>query len=187
MVPLAFWQNILITTIASIRNNALEIIMSKIDNILANAAFKEHLSRINEAEIDRIYCLHGIEHLLDVARISYIINLEESLGFDKETIYAMALLHDIGRNLEYEKGVSHHEAGGDIALGVLRDAGFDEADCRLICQAIKNHKELKKGEDKKSLNYLLFKADKLSRNCFNCKAYDSCYWEESKKNKGITV
>ncbi len=161
--------------------------MKRIDDILANATFKEHLDRIKEAEVDRIYCLHGIEHLLDVARISYIINLEEGLGFDKEVIYAMALLHDIGRNLEYQEGVSHHEAGGVIALDILREVGFRENECNLICDAIKNHKELKIGENQKTLNYLLYKADKLSRNCFECKAYRSCYWDESKKNKGIIV
>lgn len=161
--------------------------MKKIDNILASAVFKEHLSRINEAETDRIYCLHGLEHLLDVARISYIINMEENLGYNKEVIYAMGLLHDIGRNLEYQQGVSHHQAGGEIAFEILKDAGFCEEECEMICQAIKNHKESIDGEDEKSLNHLLYKADKLSRNCFGCKAYTSCYWEESKKNKSITV
>ncbi len=161
--------------------------MKRIDDILEHPEFKENIKRINEAEIDRIYCLHGIEHLLDVARISYIINMEENLGYNKEVIYAMGLLHDIGRNLEYQQGVSHHQAGGEIAFEILKDVGFCEEECKMICQAIKNHKEPMDGEDEKSLNYLLFKADKLSRNCFNCKAYDSCYWEVSKKNKGITV
>ncbi len=161
--------------------------MDKIDLILNNAIFKEHLNRINEAEIDRIYCLHGMAHLLDVARISYIINLEEGLNYDKEVVYAMALLHDIGRNLEYSKGMSHHQVGGDIALGILKDVGFNDGDCQKICDAIKGHKELKNDGDKTSLDYLLYKADKLSRNCFSCKAYESCYWEESKKNKSITV
>lgn len=160
--------------------------MKRIDEILANATFKEHLSRINEAEVDRIYCLHGMEHLLDVARISYIINIEENLGFDKEVIYAMALLHDIGRNLEYKEGKSHHQVGGDIALEILRQVGFGESECHKICDAIRSHKELESG-DTSTLNYLLYKADKLSRNCFSCKAYESCYWEESKKNKSITV
>lgn len=160
--------------------------MNKIDLILNNATFKEHLARINEAEVDRIYCLHGMEHLLDVARISYIINLEEDLGYDKEVIYAMALLHDIGRNIEYSEGKSHHQVGGDIALEILRQVGFVEEDCQRICDAIRSHKELEAG-DNSTLNYLLYKADKLSRNCFSCRAYDSCYWEESKKNKSITV
>jgi len=161
--------------------------MNKIDLILANPEFKEHMARICKAEEDRIYCLHGMEHLLDVARIAYIINLEEELGFGKEIIYAMALLHDIGRNMEYEKGLSHHEIGGIIAGDILIQAGFSIEEKKLICQAIRSHKELGDKEDNHSLNYLLYKADKLSRNCFSCQAIDSCYWDESKKNKGIIV
>lgn len=161
--------------------------MNKIDLILSNSTFKENLVRIKETEKDRVYCLHGLEHLLDVARIGYIINLEEDLGYEKEIIYAMALLHDIGRNLEYQNGASHHEVGGEIALGILREAGFKASECELICDAIKSHKELENKEDNRSLNYLLYKADKLSRNCFACKAIDSCYWAEEKKNKNIIV
>lgn len=161
--------------------------MTRIDRILENNTFREHLRRIDEAETDRIYCLHGIEHLLDVARIGYIMNMEQGLGYDKEIIYAMALLHDIGRNLEYEEGVTHHEIGGDIAWEILQQVGFAGEECELICDAIRNHKELAEGEKTSSLNYLLYKADKLSRNCFSCKAYDSCYWAEEKKNKNIIV
>lgn len=161
--------------------------MKKIDLILENPTFKEHLNRIYHAEKNRIYCLHGMEHLLDVARIGYIINLEENLGYGKEIIYAMALLHDIGRNMEYESGLSHHQVGGDIALEILREVGFGEEDCSSICYAIKSHKELNSRDNNKSLSYLLYKADKLSRNCFSCKVYESCYWEESKKNKSILV
>ncbi len=161
--------------------------MKRIDDILEHPEFKENIKRINEAELDRIYCLHGIEHLLDVARIGYIMNMEQELGFDKEIIYAMALLHDIGRNMEYEAGVSHHEIGGEIACGILRDVGFTYTECEIICDAIRNHKELQAGDDGKTLNYLLYKADKLSRNCFSCKAYDSCYWAEDKKNKNVIV
>ncbi len=161
--------------------------MNKIDLILANPTFKEHLNRIAEAEVGRIYCLHGMEHLLDVARIAYIINLEEGLGFRKDVIYAMALLHDIGRNMEYSEGLSHHEVGGEIAGDILEETGFSPEDNTLICNAIRCHKEISDKEDRHSLNYLLYKADKLSRNCFGCKAYESCYWDESKKNKGIIV
>ena len=160
--------------------------MKRINDILEHPTFKEHLNRINDAELDRIYCLHGIEHLLDVARIGYIINMEQGLGFDKEIIYAMALLHDIGRNMEYDTGISHHEVGRNIACEILQDVGFDNHECEMICDAIRNHKELST-EDDKSLNYLLYKADKLSRNCFSCKAYESCYWTEDKKNKNIII
>ena len=38
-----------------------------------------------------------------------------------------------------------------------------------------------------NLEYVLYKADKLSRNCFACKMYDACYWTEETKNHTILV
>ena len=160
--------------------------MKRINDIFEHPTFKEHLKRINDAESDRIYCLHGMEHLLDVARIGYIINMEEGIGYGKEFIYAMALLHDIGRYIEYDLGFSHHQVGAEIALRILQDVGFGFEDRMIIYEAIRNHKK-QPAEDKKNLDYILYKADKLSRNCYSCKAYDSCYWEETKKNKSISI
>lgn len=158
--------------------------MIKIDNILNNARYKRYMKDIDDSEIDRKFCLHGISHSLDVARISYIINLEEKLGYDKSSIYAMSLLHDIGRSVEYKDNIPHHEAGVGIAEQILKEAQFDNEEIKKITDAIAHHKNLD-GEEK-SLRYLLFKADKLSRNCFECKMYDQCYWKEELKNKTIT-
>ena len=52
-----------------------------------------------------------MSHLLDVARIAYIRNLEKGYGFRKDVIYAAAVLHDIGKALQYEEKVPHEIAG----------------------------------------------------------------------------
>lgn len=158
--------------------------MDKIRKIMNNTTYINSMTYIKDAEVDRKFCLHGVEHSLDVARICYILNLEEKLSYDKEIIYAMALLHDIGRSAEYQNKVSHHQAGADIARGILEDAGFDILDVEEICDAIASHKYVE--DNKKDLKYLLYKADKLSRNCFDCRMYAKCYWDENLKNKEIT-
>ncbi len=158
--------------------------MKKIDDLLSNGKFRERLDIIKEAETDRKFCLHDLSHLLDVARICYIINLEEDFCYNKEVIYAMALLHDIGRNSEYEKEMSHHEAGAVIAREILNEIDFWEDEIGLICDAIKKHKDAS-DMYKDSLGYILYRADKLSRNCFDCKMYDECYWKEDIKNKSV--
>ena len=56
-----------------------------------------------------------MSHLLDVARIAYIRNLEKGYGFRKDVIYAAAVLHDIGKALQYEEKVPHEIAGERIA------------------------------------------------------------------------
>lgn len=73
-------------------------VMPRIDYICANGLFRRHLGNIAQLESGRIFCRHGIDHLLDVARIMWIKNLEEDLEFDREVIYATALLHDIGKD-----------------------------------------------------------------------------------------
>lgn len=157
--------------------------MNRIDKIIDNSLYRDYMDKIRNAENNRKFCLHGFSHALDVARIIYIINLEDEMGFSKDVIYAMALLHDIGRVEEYENGISHHEAGAIIARDILAQCDFTDEEIEAICEAISNHK-LYQGKEK-DLKYLLFKADKLSRNCFDCNMYDECYWDKDLKNKSI--
>ena len=49
--------------------------MERVDKILAHPEFQVYMRRIREQERTRVFCLHGIEHSLDVARIGYIKNL----------------------------------------------------------------------------------------------------------------
>ena len=64
------------------------IIMKRIDQILSHPVFREQFALLQEAEKDRIFCRHTMEHFLDVARLMYIYNLEDQAGFSKEMIYA---------------------------------------------------------------------------------------------------
>ena len=158
--------------------------MDRIDRILADEEFRSISIMIKEHEYDRIYCRHSLGHALSVARIAHIINLEEGLGIDKELIYGTALLHDMGRYSKYEEeGMSHHEAGALIAREILERAGFDEDEINVMCEAIGKHKNYS-GEDN-CLAALLYRADKLSRNCFICEAEPTCYWPENIKNKTV--
>ena len=93
--------------------------MPRIDYICANGLFRRHLGNIAQLESGRIFCRHGIDHLLDVARIMWIKNLEEQLEFDREVIYATALLHDIGKDEQYESGISHDVASERVADAIL--------------------------------------------------------------------
>ncbi|MBR1673502.1 MAG: HD domain-containing protein [Eubacterium sp.] len=158
--------------------------MKRIDKIIADEEFRRISSMIKEKEFDRIFCKHSLGHSLSVARIAWIINLEEGLSLDKEMIYATALLHDMGRYSSYEEeGMSHHEAGAFVAEPILKRAGFTQEEIDIMCSAIKKHKN--KSGVKGNLEDILYRADKLSRNCFMCDAKEECYWSETKKNKGI--
>lgn len=159
--------------------------MKRIDRIMKHGLFLACMEKIERAEEHRIYCKHDFNHSLDVARIAYILNLEEQGGLDREVIYAMALLHDLGRSEEYEKGKPHHEAGVELAERILSECGFTEEECRRIGQAIAFHKNADSDKEDYCVG-LLYRADKLSRNCFACTASKTCYWKEECRNYGVS-
>jgi len=157
--------------------------MDRINLILKNKVFLENYKIIEKYEIDRVFCKHNLSHFLDVARIMYIKNLEDKLDFKKDIIYAIALLHDIGRSLEYTKNIKHSLASKELAKNILSECNFSESEIEIIVSSIIAHNAL----DDIILNKLLREADKLSRNCFDCLSFKDCNWDEERKNKGITL
>lgn len=153
--------------------------MKKIELITNNETFKKNIKKLQELESNRVFCKHGIEHSLDVARIAYIMVLENNLKIDKEIIYGAALLHDLGRVLQYEENIPHEE--GSLILGkiILKECNYCNEDIDMILDAIKFHR---KEESKNELGKILYKSDKLSRMCFVCKSELDCYWDKKKKN-----
>ena len=164
--------------------------MERINKILNHQAYRKHLEKIEVWERDRIFCKHDKKHFLDVARLAYILYLEEMLCSHnkygtkdsvKEFLYAAGLLHDIGRWKEYEEGIEHHLASMQLAEPILKDCGFSEEDTKQILSIIESHrKEEVKG--KESLSGIFYRADKLSRECFWCPAEKECNWKKEKKN-----
>lgn len=145
--------------------------MKRINQILTNENYVKYLAKNKEAEGNRIYCHHDIEHFLDVSRIAYIISLEEKLNANKEILYAMGLLHDIGRWMEYESGIDHALASKNLAEEILHSCDFNDSEIQEILTAIEFHRNIKNSS---ILGDLLYRADKLSRNCLHCSAIASC-------------
>lgn len=160
--------------------------MERINGILSHKLYQEAMKKIEHYEKERIYCKHGFSHQMDVARIAYILYLEETSvrnPWEKERIYVAALLHDIGRGLEYEGKMPHERAGESLAGQILKDCGFQEKEAAAILEFIGNHRDGQKQET--SFCRILKQADHLSRNCFMCQAQETCKWSETKKNKEI--
>ena len=160
---------------------------NRINRILEDPIFKERLEEIEAAEVNRRFCRHGLEHLLSVSRIMYIISLEKDMKISKDIIYACGLLHDIGRWSEEERQqqITHAEAGRRLAQRILKSAGYDETEIRLISGAIAKHGHANEASEDEKLVWLLSEADRLSRNCFSCSATQECFWDEKLKNSGI--
>ena len=163
--------------------------MKRVNAILAHPLYRECYARLEELEKDRIFCRHQMTHLLDVARIAYISNMEQGLGIETEVIYAAALLHDIGKYVQYEDGTPHEQSGEKIASEILgslseKDAFSDEEN-RMILTAIRGHRRLR--EDADVLEKLLYTSDKASRMCFACPAEGECDWSTEKKNMELKI
>ena len=155
--------------------------MKKVNDILNNTLYKENLEKLLKYEEKRGFCRHDLKHFIDMARIAYIMVLEKGLPYAKELIYAIGLLHDIGRVKQYEEGIPHHIASVELSKEILKKIDFTEEEKNIIIKSIQNHR--KEADDELSL--IIYRSDKLSRECFNCKAINDCYWSDEKKNLKI--
>jgi len=156
--------------------------MKKVNHILQNPQYCKMIEQINTLEADRPYCRHGLPHLLDVARIAYIISLENQYDIAKEVIYGTALLHDLGKSAQYLNGTPHELESAKAAPDVLKEAGYSDEEIKMITEAILAHRKPESGKAK-NLKGILYQADKRSRACFNCMIENRCNWSEDKKNK----
>ena len=163
--------------------------MKRVNAIYMHPLYQTYYRRLEEAEQGRIFCRHQMTHLMDVARIAYIRSLEEVLGLDREVIYAAAVLHDIGKVLQYEEGIPHEITGEKIAAeildGLAGENAFSETEKAMILTAIRGHRKLR--DEPEVLERLLYESDKASRMCFACPAEPQCDWNEEKKNKEIRI
>ena len=110
--------------------------MDRVDRIIYNDEYRRLMETVRNKETDRIFCRHGLEHCLDVARIAYIMNIEQGYAIDREIIYATALLHDVGRADPDDTGRKHHELSVEYAGRILEQCGFSTQENEQICDAI---------------------------------------------------
>lgn len=156
--------------------------MERVSAIWNHPGYQACVQEIQKWEADREFCRHTPEHFLAVARITWILALENGLPADRELVYAAGLLHDIGRHIQYSKGIPHEKAGAELAESILRDCGFTDRETEQVLELILNHRTRQGGTDLPSLFY---RADKLSRDCFSCPARVACDWPEDRKNLKI--
>lgn len=162
--------------------------MKAIEEIRNHPLYKEFYEKLEKEEEGRVFCRHQMQHFLDVARIAYIDKLEKGLPIRKEVIYAAALLHDIGKSLQYSEKIPHEKASAEIAEKILRDlpeGRFTEVEIADIISAIWGHRDYQKKAQ--GLDLLLYLADKKSRACYACEVEKECNWSAEKKNSGIEI
>ena len=159
--------------------------MKRVNAILRHPLFAEQLRLLNELEAERIFCRHDLVHLLDVARLMWIDALEQGLDLDRDVVYAAALLHDLGRAEQMQRGIPHEQASAALAESILPDAGFAADETAAVVAAIRCHRGSAPSDARDALGEILYRADKTCRLCWRCDARDACNWPEERKNAGI--
>ncbi len=162
--------------------------MDTVTQVLEHPKYKACYEALRDYEADRAYCRHDMEHFLRVGQIAILLAKENGLSIDTEEIMLAALFHDLGRLMQYQKGISHAESSAILAEEILLSIGYDEAKTDRICAAVKCHS---KRQDVKvryaerarleTLGELLSFADHFSRECFACAASKTCKWKEEEK------
>lgn len=153
---------------------------TRINRILDTVEFRACYGYIESCEDTRIFCKHDMVHYMDVARLAYIEALRWDYCISPEIIYATAILHDIGRHLEYSGDTPHEEAGAEIAEPILQECGYSADEIEQIIQAIRDHRNPEVA-GQPTLSGIIYDADKASRLCFACDAKDVCHKAEEKK------
>ena len=149
--------------------------MERVRRLIADPDYQLCLAENTQREALRPYCRHDFNHLLDVARIAWILCLERGLAFGQAIVYAAALLHDIGRFMQYDDpSIDHAVASRDLACPLLARHGYSVEEIALIGEAILSHR-LPPAEVLLPLGQLLAEADDLSRLCSHCAAHEQCY------------
>ena len=119
-------------------------------------------------------------------RILFMTRLwEEEAGLSKDMVYGAALLHDCGRYKQYLEGISHDEAGAKIASWILPECGYIQEEINCITGAIASHRGSSLKEREGALADILYRADKMSRNCLFCNVYEECNWDRTLKEKAL--
>ena len=146
--------------------------MELVDKILKHPAYIEYMRRNAEAEKDRQFCRHDLQHCFDVARVAYIMRLEGGIQIPKERIYVAALLHDIAKWKQYLYKIDHAAEGAVLAAKILADIGAEKQAADEIRDAIRTHR--KKEIPKSLLGEILYDSDKACRPCVFCQSIATC-------------
>ncbi|MBU4439837.1 MAG: HD domain-containing protein [Acetobacterium sp.] len=155
--------------------------LNRTNLLYQNRDYQKYLNKIKNCETQRRFCCHDVPHFLSVARIATIKTMEAGLNFSRDLIYTTALLHDIGRFVQYKDKTPHEIASHQLAIPLLETLDFTDDENKLILDAILNHRN----PEAQGFSRIFYESDKLSRACYSCPVEQECDWSNEKKNLTI--
>jgi len=106
---------------------------------MMNTTRRAELRAIAEAFFHGIHGCHGLDHTLRVVDNALCLAQHYPTA-DADLLEAAAWLHDIGRGVEREAGVSHAILSAQLAEERLPALGFSPEETQIICTAIADHR-----------------------------------------------
>lgn len=100
---------------------------------------------------------------LHVYRVLYqALEISKNYEVDKDVLIASCLLHDIGRNAEFQNSkLCHAVEGGKLAYDFMMQLGWQESQCLHIKECITTHRFRSNNLPKTMEAKILFDSDKL--------------------------
>lgn len=104
---------------------------------------------------------HGILHILEVVRRSFVLNEGLNLNLNPDMIYVVAASHDLGKYEEHETGEKHAIiAGRRFSKNNDFARFFDESDRKTIKEAIEDHSSSLEDNPRSDYGKLVSSADR---------------------------
>jgi uncharacterized protein len=102
---------------------------------------------------------HTFDHTKRVYALS--IRIGKDLRANLKLLGAAALLHDIGRLEEIERGVSHSILSGEMSQDILRETGYQDVEIEQVVDVIRTHRYSEGIEPNSLEGEILSDVDKL--------------------------
>ena len=148
--------------------------MKRVELLVQDKLYNQYIQKNIDLVKDQLIFQHDFQHHLDVARIAYILILEDAaLNIfikecnlsgklaAKEVIYASGLLHDIGKWKEYSENIDHAIFGADFAREILARVFFTANEIDIISHAVFEHNNI--NIDMSFLGERIYRADNFAR------------------------
>ncbi len=143
-----------------IKNSIWERAITRYKSITSevNPSLKEHIEKTVFPKYARNDDAHGIIHILEVIRRSFVLNSVNKLGLDIDMIFAIAACHDLSKYIDSDK--HHMIAAQEFIQDKKMKKFFNDEQRLMIQQAIEDHRSSKEDEPRSEYGKLVSSADR---------------------------
>ncbi len=126
-----------------------------------NPELRSYVEKVVFPKYDKNDKAHGIIHILEVIRRSFVLNEAMGLNLNIDMVYAIASCHDIGKYINSDE--HHLIAGKEFLSDENMKRFFTDEQRVVISEAIEDHRSSKEDEPRSDYGKLVSSADRNTR------------------------